>query len=147
MSTDVVSTAGSPSAKRSSGKWATLSTWPPDDSNSIVVPTRRWMSRSAPFVSASNARACACIPAMSASIAVDRRDSPSCPSTTLAKSETSSGAEPRVIKGSVRALVKPSRCAQEIQCASIARVPRVCWNCDSALHLRWNTESVAGWKG
>ena len=101
----------------------------------------------APLLSASSARACACTPAMSASMAVDKRDSPSCPSTTLAKSETSSGADPRVINGSVRALVKPSRCAHEIHCASIASVPRVCWNCGSALHLRWKTDSVAGWNG
>ena len=29
----------------------------------------------------------------------------------------------------------------------MARVPRVCWYWGSACHLRWNTESVAGWKG
>jgi predicted NUDIX family NTP pyrophosphohydrolase len=57
------------------------------------------------------------------------------------------GAEPKVIKGSRRALSKCSRAAQEIHRASIASVPRVCWNCVRARHFRWNTESVAGWNG
>ena len=49
LSIDVVSSSGSPRAKRSSGRCATLSIWPPDDSNRIAVPTRRWMSRRAPL--------------------------------------------------------------------------------------------------
>ncbi len=46
--------------------------------------------------------------------------------------------------GSRRALWKPSRSAQAIHCASIASVPRVCWCCGSACHVRWKTERVAG---
>ena len=109
LSTDVVSTSGSPRAKRSSGRWATLSIWPPEDSNRIVVPTRRWMLRKLPRVSASRARAWACAPATSASMAATSRDSPSWPSTALRNSGTSSGADPSVTRGSVRAFVKPSR--------------------------------------
>ena len=68
LSIDVVSTSGSPSAKRSSGRCATLSVCPPEDSNRIAVPTRRWMSRSGPLVSASSALAWDSVrPAMSAS--------------------------------------------------------------------------------
>ena len=38
LSTLVVSTSGSPRANRSSGRWATLSIWPPEDSNRIACP-------------------------------------------------------------------------------------------------------------
>src|SRR3972149_5733466 len=72
LSIDVVSSSGSPSAKRSSGRGATLSVCPPDDSKRIAVPTRRWMSRSGPLVSASSALLCACSPAMSVSVAAAR---------------------------------------------------------------------------
>ena len=106
LSIDVVSSSGSPRAKRSSGRCATLSVCPPDDSKRIAVPTRRWMSRSGPLVSASSALLCACSPAMSVSIAATSRDSPSWPSTTLRKPGSASGAEPSVMSGSVRALRK-----------------------------------------
>ena len=77
LSIDVVSSSGCPSAKRSSGRCATLSVCPPDDSKRIAVPTRRWISRSGPLVSASSALLWACSLAMSVSIAATRRDSPS----------------------------------------------------------------------
>ena len=70
---DVVSSSGSPSAKRSSGRCATLSVCPPDDSKRIAVPTRRWMSRSGPLVSASSALA---VRLLAGDVGVDRRDEP-----------------------------------------------------------------------
>ena len=41
-----------------------------------------------------------------------------------------------MISGSVRAFVNPSRCAHEIHWASMAKVPRVCWNCGNAFYFR-----------
>ena len=74
LSTEVVSTAGSPRAEAQLGQMG-----PPCRSgrrrirNRIVVPTRRWMFRSAPFVSASRARAWAL---RSGNVGVDGRDEP-----------------------------------------------------------------------
>lgn len=87
---------------------------PSDDSKRMTVPTLRWMSFSGPLVSASIALAWECDPEISASSAATRRDSPTCPRTTLLNSMISRGAEPSVMRGSLRAFVYPSRKAYEI---------------------------------
>ena len=83
-------------------------------------------------------------------VGVDRRDEPRLAELAqhdAAEPGSASGAEPSVISGSVRALRNASCAASEIHWASIASVPRVCWYCGSDCHLRWKTESVAGWNG
>ena len=98
-------------------------------------------------MSASRGLARAFCPAMSASMAVISRFSPSCARTVSLKLGTCNGADPSVISGSFRACLNCSLDADEIHCASIASDPRVFWNWGRALHFLWKTESVAGWNG
>jgi hypothetical protein len=86
-------------------------------------------------------------PAISASIAATRLDSPSWPRITLRNPGSNSGADPSVINGSVRALRKLSATQSRYPLGEHGQSPRVCWYCESACHFRWKTDSVAGWKG